>query len=156
MKKNIIKQTSLSCWALVVIVLGIFGTGITSCSTTDPYDIAESTKDLSGVWKLQTVVRNGIDITEDMDFSQFVLNLKADGTYSIENYLPFVVKEDGTWSLDNPTMPFMLCFKEASQTQSVDVELNYPIIDGHRSLSIKLSPGCGSNTYSYQLMKVAN
>ncbi|MCQ2113887.1 MAG: DUF5004 domain-containing protein [Bacteroidaceae bacterium] len=124
-----------------------------SCSTNDVYDVEESVKDISGVWKLQSVSRNGVDITESMDFSQFALNLNGDGTYTIDNYLPFVVKENGIWSTDNPTMPFQILFKEESN-EPVKVELNYPTVNGARSLTIKLSPGCYSNTYTYQLKRI--
>ena len=127
-----------------------------SCSTIDAYDVDESVKDISGVWKLQLVSRNGIDITESMDFSQFTLNLNSDGTYTIDNYLPFVVKENGIWNTDNPTMPFQIVFKEESKSEPVKVELNYPIVNGSRSLTIKLSPGCYSNTYVYQLIRTSN
>lgn len=127
-----------------------------SCSTIDAYDVEESVKDISGVWKLQMVSRNGIDITESMDFSQFALNLNSDGTYTIDNYLPFVVKENGIWDTDNPTMPFQIVFKEESKSEPVKVELNYPIVNGSRSLTIKLSPGCYSNTYVYQLIRTSN
>ena len=127
-----------------------------SCSTIDAYDVEESVKDISGVWKLQMVSRNGIDITESMDFSQFTLNLNSDGTYTIDNYLPFVVKENGIWNTDNPTMPFQILFKEESKSEPVKVELNYPIVNGSRSLTIKLSPGCYSNTYVYQLIRTSN
>ena len=127
-----------------------------SCSTIDAYDVEESVKDISGVWKLQLVSRNGIDITESMDFSQFTLNLNSDGTYTIDNYLPFVVKENGIWNTDNPTMPFQIVFKEESKSEPVKVELNYPIVNGSRSLTIKLSPGCYSNTYVYQLIRTSN
>ena len=127
-----------------------------SCSTIDAYDVEESVKDISGVWKLQLVSRNGIDITESMDFSQFALNLNSDGTYTIDNYLPFVVKENGIWNTDNPTMPFQILFKEESKSEPVKVELNYPIVNGSRSLTIKLSPGCYSNTYVYQLIRTSN
>ena len=127
-----------------------------SCSTIDAYDVEESVKDISGVWKLQMVSRNGIDITESMDFSQFTLNLNSDGTYTIDNYLPFVVKENGIWNTDNPTMPFQIVFKEESKSEPVRVELNYPIVNGSRSLTIKLSPGCYSNTYVYQLIRTSN
>lgn len=127
-----------------------------SCSTIDVYNVEESVKDISGVWKLQLVSRNGVDITESMDFSQFALNLNSDGTYTIDNYLPFVVKENGTWNTDNPTMPFQILFKEGSKSEPVKVELNYPIVNGSRSLTIKLSPGCYSNTYVYQLIRTSN
>lgn len=137
-----------------LILLMIFT--VMSCRTNDVYDIEESVKDISGVWKLQSVSRNGIDITESMDFSQFALNLNSDGTYTMDNYLPFVVKENGIWSTDNPTMPFLISFKETSKSEPVNVELNYPTVNGSRSLTIKLSPGCYSNTYTYQLKRITD
>ena len=127
-----------------------------SCSTYDVYDVEESAKDISGVWILQSVSRNGVDITESVDFSQFALNLNSDGTYTIDNYLPFVVKENGIWNTDNPTMPFQILFKEGSKSEPVRVEFHFPAVNGSRSLTIKLSPGCYSNTYVYQLKRTSN
>lgn len=133
---------------------------MTSCSTfsddSDPYGGTEAAKDLSGVWKLKTVTRNSIDITSLMDFSKFTLNLNSDGTYTIDNYLPFIVRESGTWAIDNPQYPFLISFKESSANASVDVELSYPVVNGRRALSITHSPGCYTNTYTYTLERVSN
>jgi hypothetical protein len=132
---------------------------MTSCSTfsddSDPYGGTEAAKDLSGVWKLKTVTRNSIDITSLMDFSKFTLNLNSDGTYTIDNYLPFIVRESGTWAIDNPQYPFLISFKESSANASVDVELSYPVVNGRRALSITHSPGCYTNTYTYTLERVS-
>ena len=49
----------------------------------------EVPKQLDGKWQLKTVVRNGTDISEVMDFSQFRLIMNKDNTYNIENYLLF-------------------------------------------------------------------
>jgi len=132
---------------------------ITSCSAfsddSDPYGGTEAAKNLSGVWKLKTVTRNSIDITSLMDFSKFTLNLNSDGTYTIDNYLPFIVRESGTWAIDNPQYPFLISFKESSANASVDVELSYPVVNGSRALSITHSPGCYSNSYTYTLERVS-
>lgn len=58
------------------------------------------------MWQLTTVSRNGTDITDVMDFSQFKIHLKKDGNYSIENYLPFVVRHDGKWNVDDAYFHF--------------------------------------------------
>ena len=63
---------------------------VTSCDTfsapADPDKNTEQVKDISGTWQLTTVSRNSNDITETMDFSQFQIDLKKDGKYTIENY----------------------------------------------------------------------
>ena len=137
----------------------IAGMAISSCSRLnddfDPYDITESLKDLSGVWKIESVTRNDVDITNAIDISNFSLNLNADGTYTIDNYLPFVVRESGVWTTDNPQYPFKLIFKENGTEQGMDVELKYPIVNGERKLSITLSPGCESNHYMYQMKRTS-
>lgn len=85
---------------------------VTSCDTfsapADPDKNTEQVKDISGTWQLTTVSRNSNDITETMDFSQFQINLKKDGKYTIENYLPFVVRHNGTWKVDDIYYPLSL------------------------------------------------
>lgn len=120
---------------------------------TNPYGVSEAQKNLSGVWKLQNVTRNDVDITQDMDFTQFALHMEDDGTYHIENYLPFVVSQDGTWATDDAQFPFRLTFTENGAQQGTQIDINYPIVNGERSLSITLSPGCSSNTYTYTLTR---
>ncbi len=148
--KKLLTRVAVACLTALVAA---------SCSTfsddTNPYGGKEAVKDLSGVWKLKTVTRNSIDITTQMDFSKFTLNLNSDGSYSIDNYLPFIVRENGTWCTDDPAYPFMLSFKEQTANASIDVELSYPIVNGKRALSITHSPGCYSNTYTYTLERVS-
>ncbi len=147
--KNIIKT-------FMFVVVGAL---LFSCSAfnddTDPYNVTEASKDLSGVWKLKTVTRNNIDITNQMDFTQFTLSLNHDGTYSIQNYIPFIVREDGTWGIDNPDYPFLLTFKESSSSEATNVELSYPVVDGKRALSITHSPGCFRNSYTFTMERVS-
>lgn len=119
-------------------------------SATESDVFEETYKDLSGIWKLEKVTRNGMDITGLIDFTKFSLDLKEDGNYMIENYLPFVVKNTGKWQVDDPLYPFHLIFEEeGSNQEAVSVEIEYMIVNGKRSLSIDLSPGCFSNTYTY-------
>ncbi len=133
---------------------------VASCSSflddSDPYDGVESAKNLSGVWKISGVERNSVDITDQMDFSQFRLNLNADGTYSIENYLPFVVKGNGTWATNDPQFMFTISFLESATNDTTNVEVNYPITNGERKLVMTLSPGCYSNTYTYTMERESN
>ncbi len=142
-----------------VVVASLTVLAVASCGTfsdeTNPYGGKEALKDLSGVWKLKTVTRNGIDITTQMDFSKFTLNLNSDGSYFIDNYLPFIVRENGTWCTDDPACPFMISFKEQTANASIDVELSYPVVNGKRALAITHSPGCYSNTYTYILERIS-
>jgi len=129
----------------------------TSCSTfsddSNPYEVSESAKNLSGTWKLQTVTRNGIDITKSMDFTRFQLRLNDDGTYSIQNYLPFVVSGEGKWAVNDPQHPMQLSFQENGTSEAVNLGFSYPVVNGQRSISITLSPGCHSNVYVYTLYR---
>lgn len=119
-------------------------------SATESDVFEETYKDLSGFWKLEKVTRNGMDITGLYDFTKFSLDLKDDGSYEIENYLPFVVKNTGKWQVDDPLYPFHLIFEEeGSNPEEVSVEIEYMIVNGKRSLSIDLSPGCFRNIYTY-------
>ena len=115
----------------------------------------EQNKNLDGVWQLQSVKRNGIDITSSMDFSRFRLHLDASGEYSLVNRLPFPVSHDGRWIVDDPAHPFMLSFTEYDDDDyTASVGIQYPIVEGRRQLSITHSPGCHSNKYEYVFVKV--
>lgn len=131
-----------------------------ACSSFDddsnPYGVEEAVKDLSGTWKLKTVTRNGSDITSAMDFTKFSLKLNNDGSYSLENYLPFVVSKDGTWAVNDPKHPFMITFTETGSAAPVALEFDYPMVNGQRAISITLSPGCYSNSYVYTMYRVNN
>ena len=137
--------------ALLVGVMAV------SCSTfsdeANPYAAREAMKDMSGTWRLKTVTRNGVNITQQMDFTRFRLNLNSDGTYSIQNYLPFVVSGDGTWEVNDPQHPMLLTFKENGTAEGINLDFAYPIVDGSRALSITLSPGCHTNSYVYTLYR---
>ena len=153
MTKGVMKNKII--YAIIVLAGGIFASCSTFSDDTDPYGAVEGLKDLSGAWKIENVTRNNIDITRAVDFSQFTLHLIADGTYHIENYLPFVVRQNGTWGIDDPQYPFNLSFKENGQGENMTVELKYPISNGERKLFITLSPGCSSNKYVYQLIRTS-
>lgn len=156
---NLLGNDNMKKLLTMAVVACMTALMMTSCSAfsddSDPYDGTEAAKNLSGVWKLKTVTRNSIDITSFMDFSKFTLNLNTDGTYTIDNYLPFIVRENGTWAIDDPSYPFLLSFKEQSANAALDVELSYPVVNGSRALAITLSPGCFTNTYTYTLERVS-
>ena len=144
------------------LVIGAFLTltMISSCDTFEdemtPDSYSETIKHVDGNWRLFTVSRNGIDITKYMDFSRFHIVLNKDNTYEIKNYLPFIVKGNGTWSVDDPQFPFHLIFREDGADETVETEIGFLTVDGERQLTIKLSPGCHTNTYVYTFKQVMN
>ena len=132
---------------------------VSSCDTfkdeVTPEKYSEATKFIDGSWQLATVYRNGVDITKSMDFSRFRLVLNKDNTYEMKNYLPFIVKDNGAWSVDDPQYPFHLSFKEEGANEEVKTEIGFLTVDGKRRLTVKLSPGCHTNKYVYTFKQVA-
>jgi hypothetical protein len=139
------------------LMASILAMGVTACDSykdnETPDTFVESNKDLSGVWQLESVTRNSVDISTLMNFSKFRLHLNADGSYTLENRLPFPVAENGVWKVDDPAYPFMITFTENGATQGTDVGIQYPISNGARRLSITHSPGCSDNKYVYLFVK---
>ena len=112
-------------------------------------------KDIDGNWQLVSVLRNGTDITDYMDFKRFHVLLNKDNTYKLNNYLPFIVKNDGTWNVDDPIYPFHLILKEEGSEKEVKTEIGFLTVDGQRRLTITLSPGCYSNKYVYTFEQIS-
>ena len=67
----------------------------------------------------------------------------------IENYLPFLVKKNGTWRIDNLKYPFFLTFQEEGADREAITEITYPIVQGKRPKTHTIRPGCPSNYYVY-------
>lgn len=149
---NVKTQFVIGAFCLIAVAFG-------SCDTfkdeASPEHYSEVSKDIKGDWKLVSVLRNGIDITDRMDFSRFHLFLNEDNTYKFENYLPFIVKKNGTWKVDDPMYPFQLTFKEENGEAEVNTAINFLIANGHRRLVIELSPGCSMNKYVYAFENIA-
>lgn len=143
---------------IIAGLLLILSIGVESCDTfkdeVTPNSYSEAPKDVNGSWKLKTVLRNGTDITEKMDFSNFCIHLNEDGTYAIDNYLPFVVKENGTWRVDDPLYPFHILFNEDGTEEEQSTTVSLLVVNGQRQLKFELSPGCYSNTYIYTFEKI--
>ncbi|WP_184549500.1 DUF5004 domain-containing protein [Mucilaginibacter sp. FT3.2] len=146
MKKNyIIQQAGFLLMAVIVVL-------IASCKAERALPVNESVKDISGSWQVVRATRNGTDLTGIIDFSQFRINFK-DGGYTMVNKLPFLVADDGKFSLDDPQYPFKITFI-ANGAAAVSTPFTYPIVNGKRQLSITFSPGCPNNSYLYVLQKV--
>ena len=123
-----------------------------SCKTEKVLPKQEALKDISGSWQVIKATRNGTDLSGLVDFSQFRINFDGVG-YKLTNKLPFIVTQDGGYSLDDPEYPYKITFTAAGGTP-VSTGFTYPIINGKRQLSLTFSPGCTNNSYIYVLQKV--
>ena len=132
---------------------------ISSCNSfkdeITPEKYSEVPKDIDGNWQLVSVLRNGTDITDYMDFKRFHVLLNKDNTYKLNNYLPFIVKNDVTWNVDDPIYPFHLILKEEGSEKEVKTEIGFLTVDGQRRHTITLSPGCYSNKYVYTFEQIS-
>jgi hypothetical protein len=131
---------------------------LTTCTLFEDTSIGipeESEKNIAGVWKIAKATRNEVDITALMDFSQFRIRFNADKTYTIAHYLPFIVRENGIWSLDDPQYPFHLNLAEDGSSEVLTTVLNYPVTGGKRVITLSFSPGCQRNTYAYTFEKIS-
>ena len=123
-----------------------------SCKTEKILPQKEALKDITGNWQVIKATRNGTDLTSIVDFSQFRLKF-TNGNYTLENKLPFLVDQNGSFSLDDPQYPFKITFT-ATGAQPVSTAFTYPIVNGKRQLTLTFSPGCANNSYVYVLQQV--
>ncbi|MCC8425812.1 DUF5004 domain-containing protein [Mucilaginibacter sp. UR6-11] len=123
-----------------------------ACKTEKVLPQKEALKDISGNWQVIKATRNGTDLTAIVDFSQFRLNF-TNGNYTLQNKLPFLVDQNGSFSLDDPQYPYKITFI-ATGKQPVSTAFTYPIVNGKRQLSLTFSPGCANNSYIYVLQQV--
>jgi hypothetical protein len=141
-----IRLILLSLFTLVTIMSCIM-----SCDDDDIDPVQEASKPLDGSWQIVQVFRNEVDMTESIDVSKFRLNFSTDGTYTIDNYLPFVVRSNGKFSLDDPQYPFKIIFREDAMQEAVSIGFTYPVVLGKRQIHLTFSPGCVNNKYEYVL-----
>lgn len=143
--KNLYKN-SISFWVLVMLL-----TIISSCKTEKIVPNQEAVKDIKGNWQVVKAMRNGADITSLADFTQFKLTFDG-SNYTLTNKLPFLVLQNGTYTLDDPQYPFQISFTPLA-SKTVATAFTYPIVNGVRQLSITFSPGCANNSYVYTFQK---
>jgi hypothetical protein len=123
-----------------------------ACKTEKVLPQQEALKDISGSWQVIKATRNGTDLSALVDLSQFRINFDGGG-YKLMNKLPFIVTQDGAFSLDDPLYPYKITFTVAGGTP-VSTAFTYPIVNGKRQLSLTFSPGCTNNAYIYVLQRV--
>lgn len=126
----------------------------TSCRVEKVKPHIEAVKDITGSWIVVKAVRNGTDVTNSFDFSKFRINFLANKTYVLVNRVPFLVKTDGAYSLDDPLYPFQITFKSTTAgIKPIVTDLEYPLINGVRQIKLTFSPGCFANSYTYIFQK---
>lgn len=137
---------------LQICLLMAFALAVNSCKQKEML-VPEAPKDISGEWRIVKAVRNGIDITTLTDFTQFRIRFADNLQYSIENPLPFIVRKNGSYSMDDPKYPFRITFNQTGGT-AVSTSFTYPVVKGERHMNFTFSPGCTANVYLYTLEKV--
>lgn len=129
-----------------------------SCKVDKITPVSEPIKDLTGTWKVIKASRNGSDLfalvdTNVVSFNKFTITFKGNA-YTLNNPLPFIVSQNGTYALDNPQYPFSIAFTQTGSSAPASTAFTYPIVNGVRVLTLVFSPGCPQNSYSYSLVKV--
>ncbi|OMP79359.1 DUF5004 domain-containing protein [[Flexibacter] sp. ATCC 35208] len=123
-----------------------------SCKTEEISPVGEAPKNISGSWKILNATRNGTDITNAFDFTQFRVKFDSTGNYTIVNRVPFLVNANGTYVLDDPAYPFRITFTPQGGS-AVATPFNYITTAGVRQLNLTFVPGCELNAYIYTLEK---
>ena len=138
-------------FTLFLVILTALLCSCNSFKDSEEYTAAEHEKHLEGTWTISKASRNGVDITKLMDFSEFKVNFKTDNTYQIDNYLPFLVRDNGTWKINDTKHPSQINFKEESKTEEKISNIEYLIVKGKRQLVLTFTPGYPTNRYTYVL-----
>ena len=119
-----------------------------SCEEVTDVASDETSKDITGRWKIVSLIRNGEDMTERMDLSKFRIVFNADGTYTMEDQFAFIVDGPGTYRLSDPQYPFGLILTPEAKPEA-KAKFQFPVVKGKRQLSLDMSLGCSSNTYQF-------
>ena len=126
--------------------------GFFACKPEQLLAPSEPAKSLTGNWQIIRATRNGTDLTNRFNFSQFSIYF-TDSSYSIDSLVPFIVSRNGKWAFDDPSYPFTLRLQPTDSSAKTS-SIQYPVTGGQRNLLITFSPGCNLNTYQYTLQKL--
>jgi len=140
---------------VLVVAFVLFVCACSEFKDQSDQQFSEPDKSPVGSWTIVNATLNGDDITDQMDFSEFRLIMNADGTYQLSNYLPFLVKKDGKWWLNDRLHPFRIFFQEQTSDHVFETNFSYVIVNGKRSLGLTFnaSNGCFRNVYTYNLQR---
>lgn len=132
----------------VLLVVGL--TGLSSCEDgISDMATAETVKDITGSWKVVQLTRNGEDLSQRLDLTDFRIDFNPDGTYTLADQLPFIAHAPGTYKLSDPQYPFALILKPEGVQEDVVASFQFPVVKGKRQLSLSFALGCESNTYQF-------
>lgn len=132
----------------VFVVVGL--TGLSSCEDgISAMSTAETEKDITGSWKVIQLTRNGEDLSQRLDLTDFRIDFNPDGTYTLADQLPFIADAPGTYRLSDPQYPFALILTPEGVQEDVVAKFQFPVVKGKRQLSLSFSLGCESNSYQF-------
>ncbi len=138
-----------------MLVVGMLLLSLQGCKEMEVNLITdEPTKDIAGTWKVIQITRNGEDLSKRMQFDNFQIEFKTDGSYALSDALPFIVDGSGDYQLNDPKYPFAIILKPTEGEKELPVKFQFPIVKGQRQLSLTLSLGCSSNSYQYIFERV--
>jgi len=109
----------------------------------------EAVKDITGSWKVVQLTRNGEDLSQRLDLTNFRISFNADGSYTLAEELPFIADAPGTYKLSDPQYPFALILQPEDASEEVEATFQFPVVKGKRQLSLSFSLGCESNAYQF-------
>jgi hypothetical protein len=134
---------------IIILIVSLYGCKIEKEASSEPI------KGFKGNWRITSVTRNAEDITATVDSAGLRLTLHDDNSFTIvNNNIPFVANENGTWLLDDPAYPFHISFKAKDSVSMNIADLSAPVVMGKRKMVITFSPGCNSNKYIYTLESI--
>jgi hypothetical protein len=139
-----------------ILIIALFYLGCDNDVDIPDGAFDERIVDLNGSWTVSSVLQNGVDITDRMEFSRIdlQLNSNAEGpsSFTIENDgLPFLVTRDGEWSYDDNIYPTQMIFTAAGESRTAAFAT--PPISGGDDFTISFALGCADNTYTYLLTR---
>lgn len=113
----------------------------------------EPVKSITGTWEIVDASENGTDLMKWFDFTKFRITF-SDSTYTIDSLVPFMVKTNGKWALNDPQYPFSITLTPSDSSMGVQSSFGYPVVGGVRNMILTFSPGCPQNSYQYTLQPV--
>ncbi|RIA08604.1 uncharacterized protein DUF5004 [Flavobacteriaceae bacterium MAR_2010_72] len=137
-------------------ILSLFLISCDEDLTLNPDGFKEFTADIEGSWKIEKAEQNNIDITNHLDFGDFLLDLNYDSrvpssfSFTGQN-VPFITSASGSWTFDDLTYPTEIQFTDGGV--SATAKFADPVLSNGKKIAIEFTLGCLSNVYKYTLMK---
>lgn len=155
-------------WSMAIALMLVVGGLCSSCDDTDDGSFTEPiklTEKIVGKWQINSIIQKDeltdteLDITSELDFASFVLNLDANGHFEISGNAPQLLPTSGQWLLDSdfvkPTGDApVLILSSGNKTTSLIVN-NMPGAKEELSFSlIRKCKGIPFVSYNYKLVAI--